>query len=278
MERSNVDNPQATLDYHRIQKAIEYLEQHYTKQPSLKQIVDTVHLSEFHFERMFTRWAGTTPQRFMRYLTKEYANQLLDESRDLLEVTYSAGLSSPGRLHDLFVTFEALSPGEYKLKAQGMDMDYGFHATPFGECLIGVTKRGVCWFSFPAAEEKHQALEELEQAWPGARVRENASLTQSYVTRIFAPMWITADKPIHLLLKGTNFQIKVWEALLKIPAGRLASYQAIATRIGNVKAVRAVATACASNTIGYLIPCHRVLRKAGQIWGTAGIPAGKKQC
>ncbi len=159
-----------------------------------------------------------------------------------------------------------------------MDMDYGFHATPFGECLIGVTKRGVCWFSFQAAEEKHQALEELKQAWPGARVRENASLTQSYVTRIFAPMWITADKPIHLLLKGTNFRIKVWEALLRIPAGRLASYEAIATRIGNVKAVRAVATACASNTIGYLIPCHRVLRKAGQIWGTAGIPAGKKQC
>ncbi|MBC7922483.1 MAG: methylated-DNA--[protein]-cysteine S-methyltransferase [Ferruginibacter sp.] len=271
-EKTHSENQQTALDYQRVEKAIAYLEQHYTEQPSLKEIADVVHLSEFHFERMFTRWAGTTPQRFLRYLTKEYAKQLLDQSRDVLEVAYSVGLSSPGRLHDLFITYEALSPGEYKQKARGLEIFYGVHATPFGPGLIAVTKRGVCWLSFQPVEMSDLAVDDLRAAWPGAHVTENLILTKSYLSQIFAPVRTTAAKPVHLLLKGTNFQIKVWEALLKIPAGQVASYGAVAATIGNPNAVRAVGTACGNNHIGYLIPCHRVLQKAGNIggyrWGT----------
>ncbi|SDM35484.1 AraC family transcriptional regulator, regulatory protein of adaptative response / methylated-DNA-[protein]-cysteine methyltransferase [Catalinimonas alkaloidigena] len=273
MEKLAVASSQASLDYERIERAILFLESHHTQQPSLQDVADHVHLSPFHFERMFSRWAGTTPQRFLRYLTKEYAKQLLNQSRDVLDVSYSVGLSSPGRLHDLFVTYEALSPGEYKQKAKGMDLYYGVHPTPFGPALVAVTRRGVCGLVFLQEEDPATALAGLQEEWPDAHWAENPLLTRATIDQIFAPARTTVPKPIHLLLKGTNFQVKVWEALLKIPAGQLAHYGHIAEAVGNPQAVRAVGTACGKNHIAYLIPCHRVLQKAGQLggyrWGTA---------
>ena len=257
-------SPQAALDYERIEKAIRFIEENVTRQPGLAEIADAVHLSPFHFERMFSRWAGTTPQRFLRYLTKEYARQLLAEAKDVAEVSYRVGLSGTGRLHDLFVTYEAMSPGEYKGRGRGLEIAYGFHPTPFGPCRLAVTYRGIFG--------PGQALPDLKAAWPEARLVENQALTGAVAEQLFAPAPTPTPKPIHLLLRGTNFQIKVWEALLKIPAGALSSYETLAAAAGSPKAVRAVGTACGSNQIAYLIPCHRVLQKAGAIggyrWGT----------
>ena len=261
---------QAALDYERIREAIHYIEQNFIRQPGLKEIADSVHLSEYHFERLFSRWAGTSPQRFVRFLTKEYAKELLGQSKDLLEVTYAAGLSSPGRLHDLMVTYEAVSPGEYKKQGAGLDISYGFHPTPFGECLLSATQRGVCGLSFQAAAEGETALQRLRATWPGANLRTNAALTSSLVERIFFAL--PTNKPLPLLLKGTNFQVKVWEALLRIPAGQVTSYDGMAATIGHPKACQAVGNAVGSNPIGYLIPCHRVIQKTGALggyrWGT----------
>ena len=267
------DTPQAALDYERIEKAIRFIEENVTRQPSLAEIANAVHLSPFHFERMFSRWAGTTPQRFLRYLTKEYARQLLSEAHDVAEVSYRVGLSGTGRLHDLFVTYEAMSPGEYKARGRGLEIAYGFHPTPFGPCLLAVTARGVCGLTFQPVGESEGTLHDLQVAWPEAQLVENPALTGKVAEQLFTPAAPLAHKPIHLLLRGTNFQIKVWEALLKIPTGALASYEALAAATGSPKAVRAVGTACGSNQIAYLIPCHRVLQKAGGIggyrWGTS---------
>ncbi len=262
---------QAQLDYNRIETAIRYIGTHASRQPGLKEIADSVHLSEFHFERLFSRWAGTTPQRFLRYLTKEHAKQLLNESRDLLDVTYQTGLSSPGRLHDLFVTFEAMTPGEYKQKGAGIDVTYGIHPTPFGDCLIGVTSRGICRLNFLADDTRDQVLAEFRNAWSGANLLDDERVTAPLIEQIFTPG--TSTKPLTLLLKGTNFQIKVWEALLQIPAGNVVSYETVARHIGSPNAVRAVGTACGQNGIGYLIPCHRVLQKVGGLGGYRwGLP------
>ena len=264
---------QALIDYERIERALLYIDQHFMQQPALKEIADQVHLSEYHFERLFSRWAGTSPQRFLRYLTKEYARQLLDQSRDLLDVTYTAGLSSPGRLHDLFVSYEAMTPGEYKKKGAGLSIRYGFHATPFGECLISITQRGICGLTFQATHEREAALEQLKGEWSGATLVDDQNLTASVVEQVFSAGANRNDKPLHLLLKGTNFQIKVWEALLKIPAGRVVSYGDIAKLAGQPGASRAIGSAIGSNTIGYLIPCHRVIQKIGTTgqyrWGAS---------
>lgn len=262
---------QAQLDYDRIETAIRYIDAHATRQPSLKEIADSVHLSEFHFERLFSRWAGTTPQRFLRYLTKEHAKQLLNESRDLLDVTYQTGLSSPGRLHDLLVTYEAMTPGEYKQRGAGVTVTYGIHPTPFGDCLIGVTSRGICRLNFLQANTREQTISEFQHAWRNASLIEDEAVTAPIIEQIFTDT--PSKKPLTLLLKGTNFQIKVWEALLQIPAGSVVSYETIARQIGSPAAVRAVGTACGQNGIGYLIPCHRVIQKVGGLGGYRwGLP------
>jgi AraC family transcriptional regulator of adaptative response/methylated-DNA-[protein]-cysteine methyltransferase len=265
---------QAAIDYQRIEKALLFIEQNYINQPSLKEIADAVHLSEYHFDRLFSRWAGTSPQRFLRFLTKEYAKQLLLQSKDLLEVTYSSGLSSPGRLHDLFVTYEAMSPGEYKQKGAGISIWYGFHPTPFGECLIAVTQRGICALSFVEPNTQQHALVHLHEEWTHAVITHDETVTEPFVEQIFTPT--ASHKPLTLLLRGTNFQIKVWEALLKIPVGHLASYADIASAIGNPKASRAVGSAIGSNQLAYLIPCHRVIQKMG-IYGQYRWGATRKR-
>jgi AraC family transcriptional regulator of adaptative response/methylated-DNA-[protein]-cysteine methyltransferase len=262
---------QAQTDYQRIEKALHFIEQHFDKQPSLKEIADCVHLSEFHFDRLFSIWAGTSPQRFLKYLTKEYAKKMLHQSGDLLDTSMASGLSGTGRLHDLCVTYEAMTPGEIKLRGKGLEIIYGFHITPFGDCMIAITERGICKLVF-LQNNQNKAVEELKMEWENAVFLENETITKVYVNSIFPEDIALPQKPLSLLLKGTNFQIKVWEALLRIPSGQLSYYEEIANSIQNPEAVRAVGTAIASNPIAYLIPCHRVIKKMGDFgeyrWGS----------
>lgn len=263
---------QLAADYALVERAILYLAANRSRQPSLAEVAAEVGLSPYHFQRLFRRWAGISPKRFLQFLTKEHAKALLEQSRDLLSVTYEAGLSSPGRLHDLFVTCEAVTPGEYKSRGEGIGITYGFHPTPFGQCLLGLTARGICWLSFVTDGDRESALAALLERWQRAEARPDQSGTRSVVERIFLRR--SADgAPLLLLLKGTNFQIKVWEALLRIPPGCVASYQDIARSIGAPAAARAVGQAVGENPIAFVIPCHRVIRHAGSFgqyrWGEA---------
>jgi AraC family transcriptional regulator of adaptative response/methylated-DNA-[protein]-cysteine methyltransferase len=235
-----------------------------------------VHLSEFHFQRLFRRWAGISPKRFIQFLTLEHAKQLLADSQSVLDATYDAGLSSPGRLHDLFVNLEAMTPGEYKAQGAGLRISYGYHPSPFGECLLAVTERGICGLGFTGAGGRIEILKDFQSRWRDAQWEENARLTQPYMGRIFGGEKRNGNRPITLVVQGTNFQIKVWEALLKIPAGSVTSYQDLAATVCTRRAARAVGSAVASNPIAYLIPCHRVLRKAGVTGGYHWGPARKK--
>ena len=259
-------NPSA--DYRRIERAIRYLEQNFLDQPSLEELAGNSGLSPFHFQRLFKRWAGISPKRFLQFLTVEYAKGLLEESHTLLDTAYEAGLSGPGRLHDLFVKIEAVTPAEYKRSGAGVKIRFGFHDSPFGECLIAVTDRGICGLSFASAT-REEALANLLNRWPGAKLIEDAKATRPSAEKIFSP----AKEKLSLFLKGTNFQIKVWEALLHVPSGRLCCYEDLARAVGEPAASRAVGSAVGANPVAFLIPCHRVIRKSGIIgsyrWGTA---------
>lgn len=259
----NTDFKQSSEDYLRIEQAILYLENHFKDQPNLDEVAANVGLSEFHFQRLFTRWAGVSPKRFLQFVTKESAKDLLDKSENLLDTTHQVGLSSLGRLHDLFVNTEAMSPGEYKSKGEGVTIRYGIHLTPFGKCLIGLTERGICHLGFVQGSEG-DAIDNLVSDWKEAKMIEDYRATAALVGPIFDLRFNTRIKPLTLHLRGTNFQLKVWEALLQIPAGSVSTYEGIASRIGNPNAVRAVGTAVGHNPIAVLIPCHRVIRKAGE--------------
>ncbi len=257
MENQTVPYQHYTL----IDQAIRYIEAHARQQPELKEIASAVGLSEYHFQRIFTRWAGISPKRFMQFLTKEHAKELLDKSENLLDATHQVGLSSLGRLHDLFVNTEAVTPGEYKTRGAGLTIRYGIHPTPFGKCLIATTERGICHLGFVEGGEG-TSIDYLADHWKQAVMIEDYRATAPLVTRIFSSGM--PDTPLKLHLRGTNFQIKVWEALLNVPAGAVTTYERIAAGIGNPKAVRAVGSAVGDNPIAYLIPCHRVIRKSGE--------------
>ena len=259
----NTNFKQSSEDYLRIEHAILYLENHFKDQPNLDEVAANVGLSEFHFQRLFTRWAGVSPKRFLQFVTKESAKDLLDKSENLLDTTHQVGLSSLGRLHDLFVNTEAMSPGEYKSKGEGVTIRYGIHLTPFGKCLIGLTERGICHLGFVQGSEG-EAIDNLVSDWKEAKMIEDYRATAALVGPIFDLRFNTRIKPLTLHLRGTNFQLKVWEALLQIPAGSVSTYEGIASHIGNPNAVRAVGTAVGHNPIAVLIPCHRVIRKAGE--------------
>lgn len=250
-------------DYERIEKAILFLQDHVYDQPTLEEVAEHLHLSPYHFQRLFKRWAGISPKRFLQFLTLDYAKQLLRETRNNLETTYRAGLSSPSRLHDLFVSVDAVTPGEYKSHGFGLEIFFGVHDSPFGNCLVAVTERGVCGLSFLDAEGPQAAVDSLHWQWPKAVLNENLEKTEWVIRRVFEPLREDAPSPLPLLLKGTNFQIKVWEALLSIPTGSLTSYQDLARAIGKPTASRAVGSAVGANPIAYLIPCHRVIRSTG---------------
>ncbi len=253
-------NPEDSQNYKLIASAIQYIEANVQHQPELEEIASAVGVSEYHFQRLFTSWTGISPKRFMQFLTKEHAKKLLDQSENLLDTTHKIGLSSLGRLHDLFVTTEAVTPGEYKSSGVGLSIRYGIHYSPFGKCLIATTERGICNLSFVDGSEG-KVIDALVAEWSQAEMIEDYKTTAPLVTRIFSDLQV--DSPLKLHLRGTNFQIKVWEALLSIPTGALTTYEHIAERIGNPRAVRAVGTAVGHNPVAYLIPCHRVIRKSG---------------
>lgn len=253
---------QSALDYQRIEKAILFLEKNFQKQPLLSDVARHVHLSEFHFQRLFKRWAGISPKKFLQFLTIEYAKRLLEKSKNLLDVTYETGLSSSGRLHDLFVNIEAVTPGEYKNRGEGLVIHYGFHPTPFGDCLLAATEKGICGLSFVEAEKRQAVVEKLRRNWRAATLIQSEAATRKYIETIFSGKK-GAEKNVTLFLKGTNFQVKVWEALMRIPPASMVSYEDIARMVCSPRATRAVANAVANNPIAYLIPCHRVIRKSG---------------
>jgi AraC family transcriptional regulator of adaptative response/methylated-DNA-[protein]-cysteine methyltransferase len=254
---------QLSDDYLRIEQAILYLENHYQDQPGLAEVAANIGLSEYHFQRVFTRWAGVSPKRFLQFLTKEGAKGLLDRSENLLETTHQVGLSSLGRLHDLFITTEAVTPGEYKSRGAGVTMRYGIHPTPFGKCLIATTERGICHLSFVETSEG-AAIDNLVADWKQAIMIEDHKSTVGLIAPIFDLRYGNGGKPLNVHLRGTNFQLKVWEALLQIPAGEVTTYAGVASRIGSPRATRAVGTAVGHNPIAVLIPCHRVIRKVGE--------------
>jgi AraC family transcriptional regulator of adaptative response/methylated-DNA-[protein]-cysteine methyltransferase len=262
-----------SADYGRIEAAIHYLEENFQAQPTLAEIASHVGLSEYHFQRLFSRWAGTSPKRFLQFLTIQHAKKLLADSQSILDAAYEAGLSSPSRLHDLFVTHEAITPGEFKQKGAGLTIQYGFHDSPFGECLIALTERGICGLQFVADDDREAALAELKASWPQANFVADDEATRPYVDPIFNLSEVEERPSLPLYLKGTNFQVQVWQALLKIPAGTAVSYGTVAQMIGNPKASRAVGSAVSHNPVGYLIPCHRVIRQAGNLgdyrWGSS---------
>ena len=266
---------QTSIDYERVEKAIQFLAENFHSQPSLNQIAANIHVSEYHFQRLFSRWVGISPKRFLQFLTKEYAKTLLEESINLLDVTYESGLTSPGRLHDLFVTCEAVTPGEYKAKGEGLEIAYGYHATPFGECMLAKTDRGICSLSFVQNDDRRPVFASLKHRWQNAKLIEYPHVTRPFVKRIFNPSAGKNSAPLHLVLNGTNFQIKVWEALIKIPMGAVVSYEDVAAHIGMPKASRAVGNAVGSNPVSFVIPCHRVIRKTAEFGNYGGGVARK---
>ena len=249
------------INYQRIEQAIQYLQKHFQRQPELDEVAEKVHLSPFHFQRIFTEWAGISPKRFLQYLTTDYLKEKLLTSKNIEEAAAAAGLSSQSRVYDLFTTLEAVTPAEYKQRGSGIRIEYGFHTTPFGRCLLGATDRGICWLSFISSDEDARfALEEMKACWYNSVFHENIEATGEILHAIFRD---PGSKKLHLYVKGTNFQVKVWEALLRIAPGTLTTYQDIARKINHPKALQAVGSAVGSNSIAYLIPCHRVIRKDG---------------
>ena len=251
--------------HHRaIGAAIRHLVEHWQDQPALEELAEVAGMSPFHFQRLFTRWAGISPKRFVQFLTLDHAKRLLAENRSVLDVALDVGLSGPSRLHDLFVACEAMTPGEYKALGGGLTIRWGLHETPFGPSLVGTTERGVCWLSFAERADGRDALIELATVWPAARLVEDADATLPIAFRAFG--WEGSQPaPLRLLMKGTNFQIKVWEALMRIPSGAVVSYEDVARAVGQPTAMRAVGAAVGRNPVCVLIPCHRVIQKSGII-------------
>jgi len=252
-------------DYERIARAIGYLRRHAGDQPDLAAAARHVNLSEHHFQRVFTRWAGVSPKRFLQYLTVEHAKSRLATAHGVLDVAGTVGLSGPGRLHDLFVTLEAMTPGEYKAGGAGLAIQYGAHETPFGRALVAMTARGICGLQF--IDDERAGIEQLRRQWPIAELRRSPAATAPVAERLFGPLASRPNAPLALLVKGSNFQVKVWRALLELPFGSLATYGSIAARIGAPSAARAVGAAVGANPIAWLIPCHRVIRESGALGG-----------
>jgi len=264
-----------TADYHRIERAIRFLDDSAPVRPSLDQVARHVGMSQFHFQRLFTRWAGISPKRFSQVLALEYAKERLRNSRNMIDATYESGLTSGGRLHDLFVTLEAVTPGEYREGGAGLEISAGFHDSPFGEVLIATTDRGLCGLTFHDGNRR-VALKDLAERWPHATIEERPRVTAPIASRVFAALEVRDPEglvPLGLLVRGTNFQVKVWRALLQVPVGTVATYEDIATAIGSPSAVRAVGTAIGRNPVAFLIPCHRVIRTTGALGGYRwGLP------
>jgi AraC family transcriptional regulator of adaptative response/methylated-DNA-[protein]-cysteine methyltransferase len=264
------------VEYRRIEKAIHFLEKNFRRQPDLKEVARQVGLSEYHFHRLFSRWAGVSPKRFLQFLTADYARRLLRESANVLDAAHETGLTGPGRLHDLIVNVYAMTPGELKEEGAGLTIRFGVHPSPFGDCLVAVTDRGICAVSFLSVERGREAREKLETRWSRATFRKSQAGTKDVANRIFGPSRWKNGSPLSVIVRGTNFQVKVWEALVRIPPGCAVSYEQVATRIGAPAGARPVGSAVARNPVAFLIPCHRVIRKTGD-FGEYGSGSARKK-
>jgi AraC family transcriptional regulator of adaptative response/methylated-DNA-[protein]-cysteine methyltransferase len=261
--------PQETINFNRIAEAIEYLTRNFKEQPGLDEVASKVHLSSFHFQRLFAEWAGVSPKKFLQFLTVDYAKSILkNREATLLDAAFETGLSGTGRLHDLFIKIEGMTPGEYKNGGADLLINYSFAESPFGNILVASTSKGICHLSF--ADEEALALDTLKQQFPNATYRQVVDLVQQNALYIFTHDWNRLEE-VKLHLKGTTFQLKVWEALLKIPVGGLSTYRSVAEKINNPGALRAVGSAIGQNPIAFIIPCHRVIQSAGTFgnyhWG-----------
>ena len=258
----------AMSDYERIEKAIHYLQENFTRQPDLDEVAKQVHVSPYHFQRMFKDWAGVSPKKFLQYISIEHAKNLLKKNLTLSEVSFETGLSGSSRLHDLFISIEGMTPGEYKNGGEQLHINYSYAESPFGNIIVASTTKGICHLAF--ADDEVMALGELKKLFPNAFFRQVVDTIQQNALFIFTQDWKNLSA-IKLHLKGTAFQLKVWETLLKIPLGGLSTYSSIAAAAGNEKASRAVGTAVGDNPVAFLIPCHRVIRSTGSIgqyhWG-----------
>ncbi len=267
-------SPSAQRHYQLIERAIAYLVRHYRQQPELAEVAAQVHLSPQHFQRLFTQWAGISPKRFVQHLTREELKARLRGAASLAEAAEAAGLSGPSRLHDLFVTLDAVTPAEYRSGGAGIEITWGIHPTPFGDCLLASTARGICSLQF-IGDGEAAALAELQDQWPRADIQHAPQHTAPLAARAFALAGALdgARGSLSVLVKGSNFQLRVWQALLSVPEGALSSYRGLAEAIGQPGAARAVGAAVGSNPVAYLIPCHRVIRAEGVIggyrWGAA---------
>ena len=253
-------------DYERIAAAIDFIVRRANSQPGLNEIAAHVHLSPFHFRRLFCRWAGVTPKKFLQVLTLERAKQLLGEARPLLEVSDTLGLSSASRLYDHFVQLEAVTPGEFKLGGAGLTIEYALHDTPFGKAFIATTPRGICRFAFLEGTELDAHLDSLRKQWPHALLRENFPRTLAVIKSMFDGE-SKSDRPVSLHVSGTNFQVSVWKALLQIAPAKVASYSQVANTVGRPGSARAVGQAVGANPVAFLIPCHRVIQQSGRLGG-----------
>jgi AraC family transcriptional regulator of adaptative response/methylated-DNA-[protein]-cysteine methyltransferase len=257
-------------DYALIRKAVAFLSQQRLEQPSLDALATELRLSPAHCQKLFKRWCGLSPKEFVQAVTHDHARNLLDGAASVLEAAHEVGLSGAGRLHDLFVSHEAMTPGDYKRRGEGLSIDYGFHSSPFGEALIMATGRGLAGLAFvneDVNQGRAEVLEDMMRRWPRARFQVDEYRTTRIAKQIFNPKEWTVDRPIRLVMIGTDFEVRVWETLLKIPMGRAVSYTDIARHIGQPTASRAVGSAVGRNPISFVVPCHRVLRGDGSLGG-----------
>jgi AraC family transcriptional regulator of adaptative response/methylated-DNA-[protein]-cysteine methyltransferase len=258
-------NTQEPINYSRIAQAIDYIKANFKAQPNLDEVAANAHLSPFHFQRIFSEWAGTSPKKFLQYISIEHAKKLLAENdATLFDAAYETGLSGTSRLHDLFINIEGMTPAEYKNGGKNLTINYSFAESPFGNMIVASTQKGICYMAFN--EDEKQSLSDLKSKFPNALFRQKLDLIQQNALFIFQHDWSKLNE-IKLHLKGTDFQLKVWETLLKIPMGQLASYGAIAQKIKKPNASRAVGTAIGSNPVAFLIPCHRVIQSSGNFGG-----------
>jgi AraC family transcriptional regulator, regulatory protein of adaptative response / methylated-DNA-[protein]-cysteine methyltransferase len=261
---------QEEINYSRIAQAIGYMQSNFKAQPNLEEVAEKIHVSPFHFQRLFTEWAGVSPKKFLQYLTVEHAKKILKEHQaTLFDAALESGLSGPGRLHDLFIKIEGMTPGEYKNGGENLSIHYSFAESPFGNILVASTPTGICHMAF--VDEEEVALKRMYSLFPNATYRQIVDLNQQNVLYIFTHDWSQLNQ-IKLHLKGTEFQLKVWETLLKIPMGKLTTYGSISKLIERPKACRAVGTAIGDNPVAFLIPCHRVIQSTGVLgnyhWGS----------
>ncbi len=259
------------INYQRIEQAIQYLSEHFTEQPNLDEVAAQVHLSPYHFQRLFTEWAGISPKKFLQFLTTDFLKDKLAETPNLMEAANLAGLSSQSRVYDLFVTLEAMTPHEYRSGGQGLSIRYGYAGTPFGECFVAATERGICGLEFVNNNTKSTVLQAFQQKWRNAQLLSDNSVAVDFTRQIFLDKF-QEPKRFRLLVRGTKFQVKVWEALLRVPFGAVTTYGQIAASIGQPGASRSVGSAIGDNPVAYLIPCHRVIRQEGKFgeyhWGS----------